>query len=213
LRISRQKLIAAREEERRHLRRELHDGLGSVLASLSFNLDAACNLLGQDSAASGSLLKELKVQTQDAIKDVRRLAYDLRPPVLDELGLGASLQAYVKGLNCPADLQINFEIPDPLPALPAAVEAATYRISIEAINNVVRHSEACNCVVALFIRDSQHLVVEIKDDGQGLAAPWHAGVGILAMRERAAELGGAIKIESNPGHGTVVGVTLPIFRE
>lgn len=212
LKESRQRLITAREEERRHLRRELHDGLGSILASLSFNLDAAYNLLGQNPAATGSLLKELKGQTQAAINDVRRLAYDLRPPVLDELGLAASLQAYVKGLNCPPDLRIKFEIPDPLPALPAAVEAATYRISIEAINNAVRHSGACNCVVAIAPGAIKRLEVEITDDGNGLPTPWHTGVGILAMRERAAELGGTFMIESNPGHGTQIAVTLPLSR-
>jgi signal transduction histidine kinase len=213
LKVSRQRLVNAREEERRQLRRELHDGLGSVLASLSFNLDAASNLLDRDPAVTGMLLKELKIQTQAAIKDVRRLAYNLRPPVLDELGLAASLREFIQKLNCPPDLHIEFNLPETLPVLPAAVEVAAYRISVEGINNIVNHSQARNGVISISILDSRSLAVEIKDDGRGLPKGWHAGVGVSAMRERTAELGGAFMIESYPDHGTCVGVMLPLSKE
>jgi len=213
LQRSREKLVTTREEERRRLRRDLHDGIGSILASLAFNLDAANNLIDRDPVATKALIKELKVQTQTAMADIRRLAYDLRPPVLDELGFVNSLHEYIKGIDHSPGLCIEFNPPKDLRGLPAAIEVAAYRISVEAVKNVIRHAQAHHCTVNVTLNALGSLEVDIVDDGQGLPIGWHAGVGISAMRERALELGGTFELRPNSGHGTRVLVRLPLSRE
>lgn len=208
LQRSRERLVTAREEERRRLRRDLHDGLGPQLASLTLKLDAARNLLAQgDSTQADRLLLELKTQTQAAIADIRRLVHNLRPPALDELGLVSALREYT-AYHAANGLQIRLEAPEPLPPLPAAVELAAYRIALEALTNVTRHAHARQCVIRLALDEA--LGLEILDDGLGLPEGYQAGVGLTSMRERAAELGGMCQIESLPGGGTRVRARLPL---
>ena len=207
LQRSRERIVTAREEERRRLRRDLHDGLGPALASLTLKLDAARNLLVRDPAAVDELLAELKAQTQAAVTDIRRLAYDLRPPALDELGLTSAIQELAT--RQPANgLQITVDAPESLPSLPAAVEVAAYRITLEALTNVVRHACARECVIRLSL--SEVLQVEVTDNGLGLKAHSRAGVGMTSMRERAAELGGTCVIEHTSTGGTRVLARLPL---
>jgi signal transduction histidine kinase len=209
LQRSREHLIAAREEERRRLRRDLHDGLGPMLGSLTLKLDVAAELLEQDPPAARTLISELKTQAQSAIVDVRRLVYALRPPALDDLGLlGAIGETAAKyGAN---GLRVSVDAPGQLPPLPAAVEAATYRIAQEAMTNVVRHAQASECVVRLALDETgEALHLEIKDDGRGLPPERGRGVGIASMRERAAELGGHCVVETLPVGGTRVRASLP----
>ena len=211
LQHSRTQLVTAREEERRRLRRDLHDGLGSALTSVTFQLDTASNLLESDPQAVKNLLKELKAQTQASIADIRRLVYNLRPPILDEWGLVAALRrtgSTISVTQCAGTV----EAPESLPALPAAVEVAAYRIALEALANVVRHAHASTCSMRLSISDDA-LIVDIEDDGSGLPRNFHAGVGITAMRERAAELGGSCTVETVPPGGTRVYVFLPLMKE
>jgi signal transduction histidine kinase len=212
LQTSRERLVLTREEERRRLRRDLHDGLGSALTSLSFNLDAARNLLSQDPIATDALLVELKAQTQAAIADIRRLIYDLRPPALDELGLIPALQQYVDRVNRPADLSVSIHAADDLPMLPAAVEVAAYRIILEALTNIIRHANAKNSTICLSLPDPTTLALDIVDDGTGLASGKPPGIGISTMRERAEELGGSLLIEPIPSGGTRVVVKLPLLK-
>jgi signal transduction histidine kinase len=208
---SRERIIIAREEERRRLRRDLHDGLGPALASLTLKLDAARNLLARDPVAAAALLLELKTQTQTAIADIRRLVYDLRPPALDELGLVSAIREHA-ARNVSADgLRVSVEAPETLPPLPAAVEVAAYRIALEALTNVARHARAKNCAVALTITETVRL--EISDDGVGLPPGHRTGVGLTSMRERAEELGGTCLIERRTGSGTRVSVTLPLHLQ
>ena len=208
LRLSRTRLITAREEVRRRLRRDLHDGLGSALTSMTFQLAAAQNLLGRDPAAVAVLLGELKTQTQAAIADIRRLVYDLRPPALDELGLVSALREYVSHYQLEG-LRVTLEAPETLRPLPAAVELAAYRIALEALANVTRHAEANTCVIRLSV-EGKALAVEVEDDGKGLAPEQRAGVGITAMRERAVELGGVCAIGPRSPSGVRVRATLPL---
>lgn len=209
LKNSRERLVIAREEERRRLRRDLHDGLGSVLASFSFNLDAARNLLGRDPLATDSLLVELKAQTQVAIADIRRLIYDLRPAALDELGLIPALQQYVDRANKPASLSISLRAPESFPMLPAAVEVAAYRITMEALTNVIRHANAKNCTIFLTLQNPNSLALDIIDDGGGLSNSEQPGIGLSTMRERTEELGGSFQIDKDTLGGTHVSVRLP----
>jgi signal transduction histidine kinase len=208
LQQSRTQLITAREEERRRLRRDLHDGLGPTLASLTFKIDAARNLLTQDSERADRLLEGVRQQAQEAITDIRRLVYDLRPPALDELGLLSALREQAASSQHQG-LQIIVDVPESLPALPAAVEVAAYRIAQEALTNVIRHARAQQCLLRLRLQDGV-LTLQITDDGKGIALGHHIGVGLLAMQERAVELGGSCTITRGPSGGTTIQVSLPL---
>jgi len=208
LQQSRTRLITAREEERRRLRRDLHDGLGPTLASLTFKIDAARNLLTQDSERADRLLEGVRQQAQEAITDIRRLVYDLRPPALDELGLLSALHEQAASYQHQG-LQIIVDAPERLPPLPAAVEVASYRIAQQALTNAVRHAEAQQCRLRLRV-DERVLTLQVSDDGKGIAPEHHIGVGLLAMRERAVELGGSSTITSDSSGGTTIQVSLPL---
>jgi two-component system, NarL family, sensor kinase len=210
LQRSRESLVAAREEERRRIRRDLHDGLGPALAGIMFGLDAARNTLATDPQATAVTLAELKSEVQASITGVRRLVYDLRPPDLDQLGLVPAVQAYAARLGERGALDICVSAPA-LPPLPAAVEVAAYRIAAEALTNAARHSRARHTMVAFTIENAQ-LRLEVTDDGVGIATRRDdrcTGVGLAAMAERAAELGGACSVGSRDG-GTAVVAVLPL---
>ncbi len=209
LQRSRERLVTTREEERRRLRRDLHDGLGPVLAAMAFKLDAVYNLADRDSGAVKKMSTELKAQMQEVLADIRRIAYNLRPPALDELGLVGALKAHIASHNQVQGLQITLEAPENPPSLPAAVEVAAYRIALEAMNNVSRHAGAHHCYVRLSLPDD--LCLEILDDGRGLPGAVRAGVGLISMRERAEELGGRCIAEMLPDGGTGIKARLPLL--
>jgi signal transduction histidine kinase len=211
LQRSREHLVTTREEERRRLRRDLHDGLGPTLASLAQLLDTARTLVARDPDAAAALLNDIKGEVKATITDIRRLVYALRPPVLDELGLVSAIGEHVGHYNQPNGLQVSINAPDHLPLLPAAVEVAAYHIALEALTNVARHAHARSCCIRLSLQGG--LCLEITDDGDGLPADFHAGVGLTSMRERAAELGGEFKIEPGATHGTRVWARLPLPME
>jgi signal transduction histidine kinase len=208
LQLSRERLVTAREEERRRLQRDLHDGLGPTLASLTMQLDAARALMVDDPATSDALLTEVKDELQATVGSVRRLVYQLRPPALGQMGLAATIREHALRSGQPAGVQVSVEVPDALPQLPAAVEVAAYYIVVEALNNVVRHAQARHCRIELHAAES--LAVAVIDDGVGLPGDYRAGVGLHSMRERAAELGGTWTIQPAPGGGTAVRAELPI---
>jgi signal transduction histidine kinase len=208
LQQARERLVTTREEERRRLRRDLHDGLGPTLASLTFKVDAARNLLVLDSARAERLLVEVRQQAQGAISDIRRLVYNLRPPALDELGLLSALREQAAHYQHQG-LEVEFDTPSTLPPLPAAVEVAVYRIAQEALTNVARHASAQHCLLCLSI-DAEALHLDISDDGQGIPAGHPIGVGLHAMHERASELGGSCTITRGSTDGTMIQVRLPL---
>jgi signal transduction histidine kinase len=213
LQRSRQHLVTAREEERRRLRRDLHDGLGPNLASQGLKLAAVKQLLEKDPTSAISLLDQVMAQNQSTVEEVRRLVYGLRPPALDELGLVAAIRDHVAGMDGKSTLQIEItEPPEGLPSLSAAVEVAAYRIVLEALTNVIRHAQAHHCAIRFSHEQNgsnDNLQIEIVDDGIGLPPDLRAGVGLRSMRERAEELGGKQTIESQP-NVTCVTVILPI---
>jgi signal transduction histidine kinase len=220
LQRSRERLVIAREEERRRLRRDLHDGLGPALAAQTLKVGSARAFLQYNGAAADDLLAEVERDIEITMEDLRSLINNLRPPVLDELGLVGAIRqcaaqyhsqlAGVKGAERVAQLHISVEVPDYLPDLPAAVEMAAYRIVQEALTNVVRHANAQNCRIRLSLSD--WLQVEVQDDGTGLALERHMGVGLASMRERAEELGGTCVIEPAPAGGTRMCACLPLPR-
>lgn len=207
LQRSRERLVTAREEERRRLRRDLHDGLGPQLASQTLTLTAARKLLREDPDAAETLLANATVHAQEAIADIRRLVYALRPPALDDLGLIAALREQIAQYQA-SGTSFTLEAPEHLPALAAAVEVACYRIAQEALTNVVRHAHAHMCTICITLDGL--LTLEIADDGIGLPSSYRPGVGFSSMRERAEELGGSCVIESRPAGGTRVDAQLPL---
>jgi signal transduction histidine kinase len=211
LQRSRERLVTAREEERRRLRRDLHDGLGPELASLILKLQAARNLIDRDPNAADTMLAELKTQVQEAIADIRRLVYDLRPPALDELGLIPAVRETAASHNMAGGLRVEVEGPDAMPPLPAAVEVAAYRIAQEALHNVATHSSADRCVVRFTLKDA--LELEVLDNGVGPPDSLRAGVGLTSMRERASELGGSFEFEPIVEGGARVYARLPLAGE
>lgn len=212
LQQSRQRLVAAREEERRRLRRDLHDGLGPSLATLAMRLESATDLIHADPGQAADLVARLSDQAREDIREVRRLVEGLRPPALDQLGLVSALRhraaEHSEGAGA-VRVPWTVEADDDVEPLPAAVEVAAYRIVVEAVTNVQRHSAADRCHVRL-TRDNGELRVEIADTGTGLAPDRPAGVGLSSMRERAEELGGSFETVPRPGGGTVVDVRLPL---
>ena len=225
LQRSRERLVATREEERRRLRRDLHDGVGPTLTGLALQLNAARKMvdrnLPQDAAET---LARLEERTEDTIAEMRRLIYGLRPPALDDLGLLASIrqQAQSQGMfDYPAGAEsderaenrprFSMEAPEELPPLPAAVEVACYRIVQEALTNVARHAHAGVCHVGIAVAgEAGVLEVEIADDGIGIPGDRVAGVGLSSMRERAEELGGTLVVGPAPERGTRVLARLPL---
>lgn len=204
---SRTAIVAAREEERRRLRRDLHDGLGPILTGIGYRADAARNLVPTDPERAGDLLATLRGEVAEAIQDVRRLVRALRPPALDELGLVGALRRHLEAATDGAT-EVVLEHSGTLPALPAAVEAAAYRIATEGLVNAVRHARPARVVVGLVV-EGRGLAVTVTDDGVG-AAPWVPGVGLTAMRERADEVGGRLEAGPGPGGGGRVRAWLPL---
>ena len=200
---SRGQTIAAVEEERRRLRRELHDGLGPRLSGVAFTSDAARNLIRTDPAAAEHLVAQLRADTVTAIEEIRRLVYAMRPPALDELGLVPALRQQAVGLRNRAGepVAVDVSAPEEFPDLPAAVEVAAYRIVTEALTNVARHSTSPAASVRLEPA-AEGLRLEVTDHGRSGA--WRPGVGLSSMRERAAELGGTLEAGPGPAGGRVV---------
>ncbi|MEU4543818.1 sensor histidine kinase [Nonomuraea dietziae] len=205
LQRSRERILATREEERRRLRRDLHDGLGPTLASLAMTVDEARLRLSKDPAAVDPLLRRVRSQMATAIGDVRDLVYGLRPPALDDLGLEGALRLFGQAPGPRVDVVTEGS----LDGLPAAVEVAVYRIVQEALTNVRRHAGATACLVSL-ARTDEELRVAVCDDGVGLPPRPPAGVGLTSMRERAAETGGTCTAGRREGGGTEIVARLPL---
>ncbi|MBL7494359.1 sensor histidine kinase [Frankia sp. AgW1.1] len=208
---ARERLVLAREEERRRLRRDLHDGLGPALAGLMLKVDNARAVVEEDSPAVGRDLALLRDDIARTVVDVRRLVEGLRPPAIDELGLGPALAQAVDRLATRSGPAIGVTFADDLPALPAALEVALYRIVCEAVTNAVRHADAATCAVTVDLRERM-LSVEIRDDGVGLRPPSSGGHGLATMRERAEELGGTLTIRADRA-GTAITALLPLPTE
>ncbi len=214
LQRSRERIVLAREEERRVIRRTLHDDIGPTVAGIALRAETVRQLTDRP-AERGQLTTALDGIGRDATaaaRQLRALSYELRPPALDDRGLVLALRDQAARLAplvvevLAGDLGRPGRDPD---SLPAAVEVAAFRIAVSAMDNTVRHAGADHCWVRVDL-DERQLIVEIDDDGTGLPDGFRAGVGVTAMRERAAELGGDCSHEPRPGGGTRVRARLPI---
>ena len=209
---ARLRIVTAREETRRRLGNDLHDGVGHQLAGLARKAERATNLLERNPLAARALLAEVTGQLNVAITQVRGLAHQLHPPELEVLGLVGALRERAQTQN---SLAIRVDAPEALPPLPTAVETAAYYIALEALTNVEKHAEARVCHIRLALTESSPpaLELDITDDGHGLPAETSNGLGLLSMQARAAEVGGTCRIESNLHGGTRVSVRLPCLAQ
>lgn len=209
-------LIEAQEEERRRIARELHDQIGQVLTAVKMNLhtvQSVCN--GTD---AGSYIKDNIEAVDEALRLVRDLSVDLRPPLLDDLGLVTALRWYVDRYAKRTGLVANviIELKDPNERFSRELETACFRIAQEALTNVVRHARATSVSVRLR-KDDDLLVLLIGDDGVGFnpevlrkRAPHAATLGLLGMQERAHAVGGVVEIHSEISKGTLIRLKLPL---
>lgn len=211
LRTARERLVTAREEERRRIQRDLHDGLGPQLTALTLELDAARNHLvaGQDARAD-ELLARARVALHESVGDVRRLVYSLGDPAVATLGIGPAVTERVERLTASSGVRSTVEMDESL-CLSAAQEEAIVLIVAEAVSNVVRHSGASRCSVRL-VEHADHVDVTVCDDGSGIGPDASTGIGLGSMRERAEELGGTLQVEPGRPTGTSVVVRLPLVR-
>lgn len=208
-RRSRELVVMTREEERRRLRRDLHDGVGPSLAALALQVETARDLAAEDPGAAAGLLATLAPRINAVVADVRSLVHELRPPTLDELGLAGATRELAARLSGPSRVVVEADA-DGLGPLTAAVEVAAYRIAGEAVANAVRHSGARTIRVRL-CREADALLVLIADDGSGLASDHDPGVGLASMRQRSEELGGTLDVHSSTD-GTTVTARLPLMN-
>jgi signal transduction histidine kinase len=203
-------LVTAQEEERRAIARELHDEVGQVLTAIKVELAVAARTAGPNNQA----LADARAITERAMHTVRDLSQLLHPPLLDDLGLPETLEWYVKDFRKRHGVLVDLTIDHPTGELSREATVAAYRIVQEALHNVVKHARAAHCRVAL-VRAPQALQVVIEDDGVGFDvarlndAGGARGLGLIGIRERAAQLRGSVQIDSAPGGGTRVVIELP----
>lgn len=209
LQSSLERLVLAREEERRRLRRDIHDGLGPSLAGAVLRIDVIETKL-RNRASVAADVAALRGDLRETVAEVRRVVEGLRPPALDDLGLPTAIEQFAEHLVAGTSTSVTIASDD-CPRLPAAVEVAAYRIATEALTNTIRHSGSTHCQVRLTVEDGT-LVVSVEDDGHGFGADPRRlhGHGLSTMRERAEELRGTLTISSTAS-GTFVRAELPIL--
>jgi signal transduction histidine kinase len=205
LRRGRDRLVDERDAERARIRRDLHDGLGPVLAGVALGIEAAARA----PTRSADLLTRLSDDVHAGLADVRRLVDDLRPPELDG-GLVPALHRYAAEVTVRSGgaLIVQIDAHTCSMRLPERVEVAGYRIALEAATNVVRHADATTCRIRVEA-DHEAMRLEVRDNGHGMPANAAAGIGIESMRRRAGELGGTCTVSSR-ANGTMVAAILPL---
>jgi signal transduction histidine kinase len=205
---ARERLVTAREEERRRLRRDLHDGLGPSLAGITMEIQAARALMVDDPTRADAMLDAAESWSRAAIQEIRRVVYGLRPPALDQFGLIRAIEQHASSLETATKVRLRTTA---IQELPAAAEVAAYHIILEALTNMARHASARTCSITL---DSspRAMHLEVVDDGIGLAPHTLRGVGLTAMHERATELGGRCVVGSLATGGTKVEAWIPLVR-
>ncbi|WP_244932107.1 sensor histidine kinase [Nocardioides sp. W7] len=203
----RERLSQVRLEERRVIRREIHDGLGPSLAGIRLGLQGARNLLTDHPEAGRELLAHLQGEVDVAVEAVRTLSHHLLPPVLEELGLEPALRELVHRYD-DSRLSVSLDA-GPVGGLATWTAATAYAIASEALTNAVRHASATTCRLTLRILEDR-LVLEVADNGRGVATDAVPGVGTRSMRERATEQGGTVEVTARPEGGTAVTAVLPL---
>ena len=200
LAASRRRIVAAADDTRRRIERDLHDGIQQRLIALSFRARA---MIRRPPAELPGIAAEISEGLKDVSEELREVSRGIHPTILTEAGLGPALRALARRSEIPVDVDVRLD-----ERLPAPVEAAAYYIVSEALTNVAKHASA-NVVQLIATRDDAALTLEVRDDGIGGVDP-ERGSGILGLTDRVEALGGTISIVSPAGHGTTVAVELPI---
>lgn len=213
LRASRGRVVGALEEERRRMRRDLHDGLGPTLTGIAYSADAAANLVATDAEHAARLLRELRTDAAEAIAEIRRIVHGLRPSALDELGLVGAVQQRISRLRAADGRPVRVEVstPEVFPELPAALEVVAYRVAVEAVTNVARHSGVAAAGVAFTVVPGRTLELVVSDLGCSVE-PWRPGAGLTSMRERVEQIGGTLAVHAGPD-GARIAVSLPLDED
>jgi len=203
---SRARIVLAREEERRRLRADLHDGVGPALAGTAHQMDALARRMSTGPPELHDRAVEIRERLREVVGDVRAVTHGLRPPVLDHVGLAGALRRLVDGFDVPA---CTVSVDDSWGDLPAAVEVAAYAIASEAVSNAVRHSAAGRIHLEARVEGGT-LIVSVSDNGRGIPSRSQGGLGLMSMGERAVEVGGRLDVSARSGGGTVVRALLPL---
>ncbi|CAN5335384.1 hypothetical protein BH11ACT3_BH11ACT3_18960 [soil metagenome] len=207
---SRAGIVSVREEERRRLHRDLHDGLGPVLTGAAFRADAVSNVIETDPVGAQDMLVDVRNDIRTAIDSVRRVVYGVRPLDLEQRGLVGAVEE--RGRDARGrdgqDVAVDVTSSGDLDTLPAATQLAAYRIAVEALTNVLRHSDARHCAVSIIASEGE-VAVEVTDDGSARGSTWKAGVGLSSIVARAEELGGSA-IAGPTATGGRVSARLPL---
>jgi signal transduction histidine kinase len=206
-----ERLIAAQEQERQRISRELHDDLGQALTTHLLSLR---DLQNDPSIPKGIVFDRLQAlyeQSYEIFVKIRTLAHDLRPPVLDALGLKTAMQTHCVEFTRRTKLPINFEVDSTIPALPDIFDITLYRVLQEALTNVIKHAEATQAWVDLTVEDKT-INLTVQDNGHGFdeGKPQSNGIGLTGLRERVTLVGGKFNISSNPVRGTILLAQFPL---
>jgi signal transduction histidine kinase len=209
------RVIGAQEEERQRIARELHDGIGQSLNALVFGLNTISTAMNTTPETAPEMVQRLKISASDTVKELQSIIYDLRPSLLDDLGLALALRWYARERLEPRQIQVTISVPDEAMRLPSQMETALFRIGQEAMTNVVKHAQATKVDIRLTLTPKQ-VYMDIVDDGVGfewaeenLGGNGRQAWGLLGIQERASLLGGHLDIETAPGRSTHLCVTLP----
>lgn len=218
-RLLSERAINAQEEERKRIARSLHDDTGQSLSTLIINLERLENHLPAQAVELKDRLKSIREMASESLACLRSIIYDLRPAILDDLGLLPSIRWYARTNLEEAGIQVKLEFPDELPALPQTLTTTLFRIVQEGVTNVIRHSQAKNVCIALGLR-ANDVYLRIDDDGRGFEtarmgdeAFYQQHWGLVGMQERIELVGGTLSIRSDPAHGTTLLANAPIMKE
>ena len=211
------RLMATQDEERRRIARDLHDSVGQLIAALSMNNGIALPQAERLTPAAADALRQNMELVTQLSREIRTMSHLLHPPLLDEIGLLAAIRLFADGFAERSKVKVTVELSDELGRLSPSVEISIFRIVQECLTNIYRHSDSKTALIKIWRSDEKMLTVQVCDEGKGMPATYRstislgngAGVGLSGMRERARELGGTLRIQSNE-NGTIVTAEFPV---
>ena len=218
LRVLSKQAINAQEDERKRIARSLHDDTGQSLSTLIINLERLENHIPTDSAELVNRLRSIRQMAAESLECLRSIIYDLRPAILDDLGLLPAIRWYARTNLEEAGIQVELDFPDELLLLSQPLTTTLFRISQEGVNNIIRHSQAKNAHISLGVQENK-VYLQIKDDGHGFEPGKLSNEaidmqhwGLTGIQERIELVGGKMSISSDPTHGTTLLVSVPLMR-
>jgi two-component system sensor histidine kinase UhpB len=218
LRILSERAINAQEDERKRIARSLHDDTGQSISTLIINLERLENHIPTDNGELVNRLRSIRQMAAESLECLRSIIYDLRPAILDDLGLLPAIRWYARTNLEEAGIQVELDFPNELPTLPQALTTTLFRISQEGVNNIIRHSHAKNACISLVVQENE-VYLQIKDDGHGFEPSRLSNEainmqhwGLIGIQERIELVGGKMSISSDPAHGTTLMVNVPLMR-